>query len=261
MPDLAPRQGSVSTTTATPSDPPSQSPPIRPRRSLSGQPAPLPWSPRHRQPDRASVEHDRLRSRHAPRSETDPEPDAAVIVKPRGRRASIPPSHNHSARRSAPSLRGASARSLHAQACVKESQQCRATRRRPTWHLGTAMPQRRPRRPRIPVAIASNQTATIAVTTAAATSPLSPLRERRHRGCILGKEGAGARTIPASTSWRFGRPSTAGRPTSSAPAPPGGSAASLRRPVGTRHSHPRRNSRPHQCFLALAGTKQLDSGS
>ena len=42
MPVLAPRQGTASTTIATPSDPPSQSPPIRPRRSLSGQPAPLP---------------------------------------------------------------------------------------------------------------------------------------------------------------------------------------------------------------------------
>ena len=43
MPDLVPRQGRVPTTTATPSHHTSQlSPPIRPRRSLSGRPAPLP---------------------------------------------------------------------------------------------------------------------------------------------------------------------------------------------------------------------------
>ena len=104
----------------------------------------------------------------------NPETDAAAIVKPSGRRASSAPSHNdHSARRCTPSS-GEHQPGACTPACVRESQQCGATRRCPTWHLGKAVSQRRLRRPRIPVAIASNQTATIAVRTAGATSPLSP---------------------------------------------------------------------------------------
>jgi hypothetical protein len=62
----------------------------------------------------------------------------------------------------------------------------------------------------------------------------APRRCRSHRPSTRQLESAGLFPVE--------RPSTAGRPTSSAPAPPGGSAASLRRPVGARHSHPRRTA-------------------